>query len=351
MAASSDAYTHRVIIAVGIAALAVLLVLAVWATSHMLLLVFGGILLAVLLRGLGDLLSEYIGISEYKSLWIVIGALAAILGVGGWYLSGEIAGQFDELGRSLTSIWDQLRSQLEKYGWGREILSMLGVQQISPEKMGAAGRMFTAVLGGLSGLVISIFIGVYVAADPTLYRRGVIRLVPMRFRERAAGILEELHETLRWWLIGTLMVMITVGTAVAIGLWLLGIPLALALGVIAFLLEFIPYIGPILAAIPAVLIASTVGSREVLFVVLLYWGVQSIEGYLLSPLVYQKSVHLPPMITISAQVVLGTLIGVVGVVFATPLTACALVLVQRLYVEDGLGDRIERPLKANQGGG
>ena len=91
----------------------------------------------------------------------------------------------------------------------------------------------------------------------------------------------------------------------------------------------IPYIGPILAAVPAMLMASTVGSREVLFAVLLYWGVQSIEGYLLSPLVYQKSVQIPPMITISAQVVLGTLIGVLGVVFATPLTGCALVLVQR----------------------
>ena len=87
------------------------------------------------------------------------------------------------------------------------------------------------------------------------------------------------------------------------------------------------------------------GSQQVLFVLLLYWAIQTLEGYVLSPLVYQRSVHIPPMLTIGMQVVLGTLLGVVGVIFATPLTACAMVLVQRLYVEDTLGDRLDRPVK------
>jgi predicted PurR-regulated permease PerM len=95
-----------------------------------------------------------------------------------------------------------------------------------------------------------------------------------------------------------------------------------------------------------VLIASTVGSTEVLYVVLLFWAVQSLEGYVISPLVYQKTIEIPPMLTIGAQVVLGTLLGVIGIIFATPLTACAMVLVQRIYVEDTLGDRLERPVRA-----
>jgi predicted PurR-regulated permease PerM len=168
----------------------------------------------------------------------------------------------------------------------------------------------------------------------------------MSYRPRAAEILNELHDTLRAWLMGTLVLMIIVGAMTTVGLWLLGIPLALALGLIAFVLEFVPYVGPILAAVPAVLVASTVGTREVVFVILLYWAIQSIEGYLLSPLVYQKSVDIPPMLTISAQVVLGTLLGVLGIIFATPLTACAMVVVQRAYVEDALGDRLERPVRA-----
>jgi len=223
---------------------------------------------------------------------------------------------------------------------------MLGAQHASEDSQGVVGKIFAAVLGGISGLAISVLVGLYMAADPTLYRRGFLRLVPIRFREHTGDILDELHETLRAWLVGTFAVMIIVGVLITTGLWLLGVPLALALGLIAFFLEFVPYIGPILAAIPAVLVASSLGSREVLFVVLLYWAVQSLEGYVLTPLIYQKRLHIPPMITIGAQVVLGTLLGVVGVIFATPLTACAMVLVQRLYVEDALGDKLQRPVRA-----
>jgi predicted PurR-regulated permease PerM len=145
---------------------------------------------------------------------------------------------------------------------------------------------------------------------------------------------------------GTLALMIFVGTATFIGLWLLGIPLALALGIIMFCLEFIPYLGPILGALPALLMASTIGPQDMLYVALLYWGVQSLEAYVLSPLVFQRSVDVPPLLTMSAQVVLGTMLGMLGVVFAMPLTACAMVLVGRLYVEDALGDRLDRPLAA-----
>jgi predicted PurR-regulated permease PerM len=345
MAARPDAYGRRVVIAVATAAFAVLLVLAVWAAMHMLLLIFGGILLAVLLRALGEALSRHTRIPLNVSVWIVAVVLFGTLGIGGWYLSAELTEQFDELGRSLTEMGADLRSRLENSAIGQEILGVLGAQQVSEQSVSAISRTFAAVLGGVSGLVISVFIGLYVAGDPGLYQRGFLRLVPVPVRPHANDVLEELHETLRSWLLGTFSIMIVVGLLTTIGLTLLGIPLALALGIIAFLLEFIPYVGPILAAIPAVLVASAMGSQEVLFVVLLYWGIQTVEGYVLSPLVYQRSVHIPPMLTIGAQVVLATLLGVVGVIFATPLTACAMVLVQRLYVEDVLGDRLERRVK------
>ena len=348
MAARPDNYARRVVIAVGTAAFAILLVLSVWASLTMLLLIFGGILLAVLLRGLGDTLSSYTRIPERWAVWVVVVALAALIGAGATYLSGEIGEQFNELGRSLTKLWDQVRGFLEQYGWGEQVLSILGDPQVTAEKAGALAKLFAGILGGVSGLVISIFIGLYMAADPTLYRRGFVRLVPIRYREHVADILDQLHDTLRGWLLGTLAVMIVVGTVTTLGLWALGIPLALALGIIAFLLEFIPYVGPIIAALPALAIAAGVGPREAMFVLLLYWAIQSIEGYVLSPLVYQRSVDIPPMLTISAQVVLGSLLGVIGIIFATPLTACAIVLVQRLYVEDALGDKLERPLKAQQ---
>ena len=346
MRGASNTYVRQVLVAVGIATLAVLLVLALWMASHVLLLIFGGILLAVLLRGLGDLLSEYSRIPPGWSVVIVGLVLVAVFGLGGWYLSGQIAGEFDELGRSLSGIWQQVQTSLKRYAWGRDILATLGAHQLTSDNVDAIGKLIVATLGGASGLVISVFIGLYVAANPTLYRRGLLRLTPIPYRKRASQILDDLHERLRGWLIGTLVLMMLVGTAISIGLWLIGIPLALALGIIMFFCEFIPYLGPILGAIPAVLVATTIGTHDVLLVVLLYWGVQSVEGYVLSPLVFQRSVDVPPMITISAQVLLGTMLGILGIVFATPLAACAMVLVNRLYVEDALGDNLDKPLEA-----
>ncbi|MES2561986.1 MAG: AI-2E family transporter, partial [Pseudomonadota bacterium] len=248
---------------------------------------------------------------------------------------------------SVTAMWMPIREYVSRYEWGREVLAMIGDPGIAADRVSAIGKLLAAVFGGVSGLIVSVIIGLYIAADPQLYRRGLLRLTPLRVRAHAADILDQLHETLRSWLLGTLLLMVVVGTLITLGLWAIGIPLALALGLIAFILEFIPYVGPIVAALPALLVAAGVGSREVVLVLLLYWAVQSLEGYILAPLVYQKRVHIPPMITISAQVVLGTLLGILGVIFATPLTACFMVLTQRLYVEDALGDDMTRPLQAN----
>jgi predicted PurR-regulated permease PerM len=339
MQGASQAYTRKVVVAVAVAAFAILLVLALYMASHVLLLIFGGVLLATLLRGLGELVSRHTRIPEGWSVFVVAALLATTFGWGGWYLSAEVAGQFDELGRSLGEMWQQARKVIEKYSWGRDLLTAAGGYQITSGNVGAIGKVFAATVGGVSGLVLSIIIGLYVAADPGLYFNGLLRLAPVHYRPRAEEILHEISVTLRGWLMGTFLLMTIVGTLTTIGLYLLGIPLALALGLIMFVLEFIPYMGPILAAVPALLIASTLGPQEVLWVLLLYWGVQSLEGYVLSPLVFQQSADIPPLVTMSAQVVLGTMIGVLGIVFATPIAACALVLVNRVYIEDVLGDR------------
>ena len=321
-------YIQRVAIATGIAGIGIALLGALWRASHALLVIFAGLLFAVLLRGLASILSERTGLAERWTLWIVVSVLFGALGAGAWVFAANVVDQFDELGRSLTSTWDQIHDLLTQYGWGREILSTLG-ERSDEDKANVIGKAIAAVLGGISGLVLSLIIGLYVAANPTLYREGILRFVPPRRRTQATALLDDLDTTLRHWMVGTLGIMTVVGTLTATGLWLLGIPYALALGIIAFLLEFVPYIGPILAAIPAILTASGTGSNEVLFVVLLYWAIQSFEGYVLSPLVYQKSVDIPPLITIGAQAVLGTILGVLGVIFATPLTACAMVIAQR----------------------
>ena len=197
--------------------------------------------------------------------------------------------------------------------------------------------------------MIALFIGLYGAVAPRTYRNGLLLLVPGPCRERSGEVLDAAGAMLRGWLIGAFIKMTIVGVVTTAGLALLGIPLALALGLIAFLFEFIPFLGPILAAVPAVLVALTIGPMEAVHVGLLYLGVQVAESYVLTPLIDQRSVHLPPALAITTQVLLGTLLGALGVVFAIPLTALGMVLVRMLYIEDFLGEQpASRPVASGR---
>jgi predicted PurR-regulated permease PerM len=335
-------FVRRTLVVVGIVAAVAVLLLLVWYAADVLLLIFGGVLLAVLLRGAADLLSHYTRISPGWSLALVMLALVVLLGLGGWLVAGEAAAQFDQLAETLPASLRQFEEQLRSQPWGRQLLARLRpTGQLLPGPADLLSRLtgiFSTSLGILAGFVLVLFVGVYLAVDPDLYQRGVVRLVPPARRGPARDLLYALGQTLRWWLLGRLLNMTAVGVAITVGLWLLGMPFPLALGIIAFLLDFVPYIGPLLSAVPALLLALALGPGEAVAVGLLYLGIQTVESYLLAPLVQQRAVALPPALTISAQVVLGALLGVPGIVFATPLTAVLLVLVKRLYVEGVLGD-------------
>jgi predicted PurR-regulated permease PerM len=193
-------------------------------------------------------------------------------------------------------------------------------------------------VGALAAPLVILVIGVYLAVDPELYRRGLMSLVPRGRRDRAQQVLERTGEALWGWLWGRLFSMSLIGVTTFIGLWLLGIPIALSLALIAFVTNFIPYVGPLLSAIPAVLIALTVGPMQPVYVLLLYGGIQLVETNVITPVVEQKSVNLPPVLTVSTQMLAGLLFGPLGILFATPLAAMISVLVKTLYVEDVLGE-------------
>lgn len=334
-------FTRKVVVAAGLSALIVALLALVFFVARPLLVVFAGVLLAVLLRALTDFVHRYTKIPCGLALWIVVAALLGGVAGFAWFIVSQAAGQFEQLGRGLVEAWKRLEDFVSQYGWGRVALDRLSNGSIPKGSADIVARVTGGIVSAMSILVVSVFLGLYLAVNPSLYRRGLVRLFPVAHRERAASIMDKIAVALRGWLLGTLFNMVVIGAATTLGLWLLDIPMALALGIVAFFLEFIPYLGPILSAIPALLIASSVGPEAVLYTALLYWGVQSAEGYLLSPLVYQHSVDLPPALTLGAQIVFATLFGVLGIVFATPLTACALVFVQEAYVEDALGDPVE----------
>jgi predicted PurR-regulated permease PerM len=203
---------------------------------------------------------------------------------------------------------------------------------------------------GLADLLLILVGGVYLAAQPKLYRTGLLKLVPPRSRQLAAEALDDSERALRLWLIGQLVAMVIIGTVTGVGLWLLGVPSALTLGIIAGLLEFVAIIGPIIAAIPALLIALTQGVDMALWTLALYVMVQQLESNLLQPIIQQKAVDLPPALLLFSIVVGGLLFGLIGVLLAAPMTVLAYVMIKRLYVLEALntptslpGDTADRP--------
>jgi predicted PurR-regulated permease PerM len=311
-----------------------------WIASRVLLTVFAGLLVGILLRGLSLWVSARTRIGQGLALAIVCSALA-LAGLGlSVFLAASISQQFSELYDRLPQALEQLRTRVEANPLGQRILGAAPAADgaAGPETAAQVAGAAVAVVGAFGNGVLILFLGLFLAADPGVYRRGLVRLVPISHRDKADQVLDDVGEVLLRWLAGRLLEMGIIGVLTWVGLMLIGVPLALPLALIAALLSFIPNIGPILSAIPAMLIAASEAPVMALYVGALYLGIQAIESYTLEPYIVRKTADLPAALVIGFQLLMGTLLGVMGLALATPLLAVLTVLVQRLYVEGALGD-------------
>jgi predicted PurR-regulated permease PerM len=333
----------RVTMISGIAILFIALAAAVVLAADALLLVFACILCAILFYKLSEIMARRLHMKRKVTLVIVVVALLAIIGLGGWAMAPQISEQSTKLAEEIPAAVKRLQGEVQQHPLLKRVVSELPPPEQIVKQMGNmvpnAGLFFGGVVGALGNVVIILFVGIYFAASPHVYTQGAIRLVPQARRARAREVQQELGNTLASWLLGKGASMLIVGVATSIGLSLLGVPLALILGIIAGLLDFIPYLGPIMAGVPAVLLALSISPDLALYVVLLFVGIQLVEGYGLQPLIEARAVDLPPALVIVMQLIFGTLFGFAGVALATPLAAALSVLVKMLYIEDVLGDR------------
>lgn len=345
--ASDNEYVFRVAIAFSIGTVFLLLIGTIWYAGHVLLVLFAGILFAVLLNGASNRLAKRLHLSRNLSLIAVLLLLVAGFGLVGYFLGPQVVEQIDPLISALPSSLQRFREYLEQYAWTREIVqSIPPTGEIISNLFGALSQarfVFTGTLGAIANIAIILFIGIYLASQPQVYINGFLKAVPKKNRPRGREVFDELGETLELWLFGKLISMVIVGVTTAVGLMLLGVPLAITLGVIAGLFEFIPYLGPILAGVPAVLMAFSDGPDTALYTLFLFMGIQAAESYLLAPLVEKRMVSLPPALTISMQVLFAVPFGLLGIALSTPLTAVLFVLIAMLYVQDVLDDPVRTP--------
>lgn len=327
------------------AAIVVLLValLVVWYTREVLLLAFAGILLGVCFRTLARWLHARTGLPTSLAL-----ALVVLLLLGGtvaifWVRGPAIVREFDALREGVPKAAAAVEARLQQSEWGRRVVAELPTfEEVLPDARAAISRatgVVSRTFGALTTCAIVLFLSIAFAATPRPYVSGVLALLPARKVPRAREVLQRMEATLWWWMAGRVVSMLVVSVSTGIGLWLLDVPLAFTLAFIAGLLTFIPNIGPLLAALPAVLLGLAQGPRMALYVVLLYAGVQAVETYVIAPVVDRKTVALPPALTAIAQLLLVMAAGILGAALAAPLAAVIVVLVTTLYVHDVLGRR------------
>jgi predicted PurR-regulated permease PerM len=212
-------------------------------------------------------------------------------------------------------------------------------------QLGAATRylfpFLSSTLEVLVGLLLITFVAIYFSVDPELYRRGLLHLVPHPSRQRADEVITAIGVTLRRWLATQLIAMVVIGAMVSITLATLGVEAALSLGIIAGVLEFIPTIGPILSALPAIAMGFLVSPEKALEVAIAFTLVELVEGHVLIPMLMKRGMDLPPLITILSQAMMGVVFGFVGLLVAVPLVATVLTAVKMLYVNDVMGDDLQ----------
>jgi predicted PurR-regulated permease PerM len=331
-------FTRRCFIAVAVASFAFLL----WQLRHVVVIAFAAIVVAVLLVAAASPIRRLVPIGHGLSVataGVILILIAGLIGSIAWPPMREQSAELiQRIPEAMETLEDRTGIAIE------DSLTRLASEEgmfgrVWQDAMSMAGTVASA----LTGIVLVLVTGAFLAAAPALYREGLVLLVPPAHHQHARTALDRTGRGLKLWLLGQLISMVIVGILVGLGSWLIGLPSPLALGLVAFLAEFLPLIGPFLGAIPGLLLASTQDWDTLFWTVLMYLAVQQLESNVVTPLVQRKAVRVPPALFLLSVLAMGVLFGIIGILLSGPLTVAVYVLVRALYVEGTLGESVHRP--------
>lgn len=329
---SEAVFIRRVLIVIGILAA----VAAVYLLSDILLLAFGAVLVAVVLRAIARPLEKASTLGPQLSLAAAgLGVLALLVGIGVLFGS-QISDQLSSLVERLPAATARL-SKSEPFQSVSQLLKGSSIGNLLSNALSWGSTVF----GGLASFFVVLIAGIYIALSPLTYRDGLLMLFPKAAQKRVSATIDDAGEALRLWLGAQLLAMILVGLMTGVGLAIIGVPSAIGLGLIAGVLEFVPIVGPVVAAVPALLLASTQSWELAAWTLALFVVVQQVESNIIMPLVSGRAVDLPPAVGLFAVIAIGILFGPLGLLLGYPLAIVTDVAVRRLYVRGALGEEVE----------
>jgi len=309
---------------------------ALWYAKTAIFLAFAGILLAIVLHRTSSALSRVTGLPHLLSLAIVVvlitGFFAAVFITAGPTIAAQVTQLATSVATGVTNLSQQVVNAADKQKLLQDFDITKLLSQFSPWNIASGATSFAvSTFGAVSAFLIVLFFGIYFAVDPHTYVRLAARIATEGRRNDVTLMLYQTGDVLRRWLIGQGIAMAVIGGMTYIGLLILGVPIAFVLALFAGLAGFLPYLGPIIGAVPMVLVAGGDSLHLAIWVVCLYALVQFVESYLLTPLIQARAVSMPPAVVILNQLVLGALFGILGLALATPLAAAAIVPLRSLF--------------------
>jgi predicted PurR-regulated permease PerM len=341
------AFTRKALVLLLIVAMSAL----AWKLSYLLMMIFASVVVAVVLRSLAaHFLRLRLGDGAAVALAVVL--LLGIVGALGVMFGGLVSGQFTELGKQLPGAIDLAQHQLNAWHISYNLEEVVkGIRsQFAEIFQRASGFVISA--GGVVADVAVVFVGgVFFAAEPRFYRDGMLRLMPRSIEDLMGVALDDAGRGLKLWLKGQMVSSLCIALLIGVGLVVLGVPSAFALAILAGALDFIPYLGPVLAAVPGVLVGFSEGPTTALWTLGLFVVVQQIQGHVVQPMVQRRSVDLPPVVLMFSLIAAGTIFGLPGVLLATPMTIVGYILIQNLYIGGLLGHEPKRPAAPRGGDG
>jgi predicted PurR-regulated permease PerM len=300
------------------------------------LLIFAGVLLAILFRTAAGRLSGWTTLPFRWCIAIVLIATACLVVGGVWVFGSKIVAEADALLSKLSDALEVLREHVQQYQNLWRVVSQTSLDLKQPTE-----SLFYGGIKTTASLALALFVGAYVSIDPRTYIDGFLKFFSQRRQRQVRIMLNDVQNALKWWLLGQLVAMAVVGIITTVGLLIIEVPMALPLGLLAALLTFVPYIGAIVSAIPALMIAFTVSTRMALYVAIVFLIAHAAEGYVVSPIVQKRFVYLPPALILANQFLMQLLFGIVGVAIATPFLVLVMVLVEQLYFGELWSDKQE----------